>query len=72
MLIIPSFILAIEDESDRDLMEQVYRQYHRLMYHIIYQLTDDPFQLARLTAPQINQLLKSTFISYSRWLVPFG
>ena len=23
MLIIPSFILAIEDESDRDLMEQV-------------------------------------------------
>ena len=27
MLIIPSVILAIEDESDRDLMEQVYRQY---------------------------------------------
>ena len=43
MLIIPSVILAIEDESDRDFMEQVYRQYHRLMYHTIYQLTDDPW-----------------------------
>lgn len=43
MLIIPSVILAIEDENDRDFMEQVYRQYHRLMYHTIYQLTDDPW-----------------------------
>lgn len=36
MLIIPSVILAIENENDRDFMEQLYRQYYRLMYHTIF------------------------------------
>lgn len=37
MLIIPSIILVIEDENDRDFMERLYQQYYRLMYHTIYQ-----------------------------------
>lgn len=41
MFIIPSIILAIEDENDRDFMERLYQQYHRLMYHTIYQLIND-------------------------------
>ena len=43
MLIIPSVILAIENENDRDFMEQIYRQYYRLMYHTIFQIIEDPW-----------------------------
>lgn len=43
MFIIPSIILAIEDENDRDFMERLYRQYYRLMYHTIYQFVNDPW-----------------------------
>ena len=32
MLIMPAAILAIEDENDREYMEWMFKQYHRLMY----------------------------------------
>ena len=43
MFIAPLVILAIENESDRDFMEQIYLQYYKLMYHTILQITDDPW-----------------------------
>ncbi len=39
---IPVCILAIEDDSDREFMERLYFQYHRLMYHEIFKITSNP------------------------------
>lgn len=38
---IPVCILAIEDESDRAFMENLFLQYNRLMYHEIFKITND-------------------------------
>ena len=37
MLIIPGVILAITSDEDRDYMEWLYREYHRLMYKIAFE-----------------------------------
>ena len=38
---IPIYILAIEDESDREYMSSLYIQYHRLMYSTIQKNIQD-------------------------------
>lgn len=39
---IPLFILAIEDEDDREFMAQLYLHYNRLMYSTIIKIIHDP------------------------------
>lgn len=39
---IPVCILAIEDDSDRAFMENLFLQYNRLMYHEIFKITNNP------------------------------
>ena len=41
MLIVPTIILAIEDEDDRAYMEWVFLTYHRLMYYYITKTLSD-------------------------------
>ena len=38
---IPYCILVIEDDDDRAFMEQLFVDYHRLMYHEIFKLVHD-------------------------------
>lgn len=38
---IPFYILAIEDDDDREFMTYIYDQYQRLIYQTIYQITHD-------------------------------
>ena len=38
---IPYCILVIEDDDDRAFMEQLFVEYHRLMYHEIFKLVHD-------------------------------
>lgn len=38
---IPYCILVIEDDDDRTFMEQLFVDYHRLMYHEIFKLVHD-------------------------------
>lgn len=38
---IPLFILAIENEDDREFMTFIYTQYQRLIYHTVWQITHD-------------------------------
>ena len=42
MFFVPVAILVIEDEDDRTFMENLYSSYHRLMYHTIHLITEDP------------------------------
>lgn len=39
---IPVFILAIEDENDREFMTELYLHYNRLMYSTIIKIVHDP------------------------------
>ena len=43
MFFVPVAILVIEDEDDRTFMENLYSSYHRLMYHTIHLITEDPW-----------------------------
>lgn len=38
---IPYFIMAIENEDDRDFMAMIYEKYNRLMYNEIYHILND-------------------------------
>lgn len=38
---IPFYILAIEDDDDREFMTHIYHQYQRLIYQTTYQVTKD-------------------------------
>lgn len=40
---IPCCILIIEDENDRTFMAELYLQYNRLMYSVIYKIIHDMF-----------------------------
>lgn len=40
---IPIFILAIEDDDDREFMTSLYMQYHNLMYKLIYDIVKNPW-----------------------------
>lgn len=43
MIPIPASILAIENESDRDFMENIFFSYQRLIYHEIGSILNDPW-----------------------------
>lgn len=43
MIPIPASILAIENESDRDFMENIFFSYQRLIYHEIGSILNDPY-----------------------------
>lgn len=45
MLIIPSVILAIISDEDRDYMEWLYREHHRLMYQIALKYCQDQMEI---------------------------
>lgn len=54
---IPLYILAIEDESDREFMTGLYIQYHRLMYHEIYKLLHDPWATDDVLQAALEKLI---------------
>ena len=43
MFPMPLAILSIEDESDREWMEYIFRTYQRLMYYEIVKIVKDPW-----------------------------
>ena len=43
MIVIPYAIMAIEDDSDREFMSNLFASYHRLMYHEIIKILHDPW-----------------------------
>lgn len=47
MIPIPASILAIENESDRDFMENIFFSYQRLIYHEIGSILNDPWSKDR-------------------------
>ena len=55
MFPIPSVISAIEDQSDREFMEQLFLSYQRLIYHTIIQIVHDAWVT--------EDLLQSTIVS---------
>lgn len=59
MILVPLSILAIENETDRDFMEQVYTSYKRLMYYEIGFVTDDPWAKEGILQTTIIQLINN-------------
>ena len=52
---IPLFILAIENDDDREFMTELYTQYQRLIYHTVRQITQDNWA--------IDDIVQETFIN---------
>ena len=77
MFFVPVAILVIEDEDDRTFMENLYSSYHRLMYHTIHLITEDPWiteDILQSTTEKLIQNLDtikhlslSLFVSTSIW-----
>lgn len=42
-MIIPYCILVIEDDDDREFMTFIYQSYHRLIYHEVRKIVEDPW-----------------------------
>ena len=51
---IPIYILAIEDESDREYMSSLYVQYHRLMYSTKYRITSSTLTTSSIFSPLLS------------------
>lgn len=56
-MMMPTVILAIQDESDRTYMEWVFQTYHRLMYHYIMEKLKDPFQADDVMQESVIRLI---------------
>ena len=54
---IPFYILAIEDESDRAFMSELFLEYHRLMYHEIFEIVHDPWLAEDLMQATLEKLI---------------
>ena len=54
---IPSCILAIEDESDREYMTSLYLQYQRLMYDTIIRITKDSWLAEDVLQAALEKLI---------------
>ena len=65
---IPLFILAIENDDDREFMTELYTQYQRLIYHTVRQITQDNWAIDDIVhtfagtsvANNTNQLIVGT------------
>lgn len=57
MIPIPASILAIENESDRDFMENIFFSYQRLIYHEIGSILNDPWSKDDIFQTVIVQLI---------------
>lgn len=54
---IPFYILAIENDDDREFMSQLYFQYNRLMYHEIIKIVHDPWVADDLLQATVEKLI---------------
>lgn len=54
---IPYYILAIENDDDRAFMEDLYRNYNRLMYSEIFKLVRDPWATEDLMQSVLIKLI---------------
>ena len=54
---IPCCILIIEDENDRTFMAELYLQYNRLMYSVIYKIIHDPWTAEDLVQTTLEKLI---------------
>ena len=61
MIPIPASILAIENESDRDFMENIFFSYQRLIYHEIGSILNDPWSKDDIFQTVIVQLMYSIY-----------
>lgn len=59
MIPIPASILAIENESDRDFMENIFFSYQRLIYHEIGSILNDPWSKDDIFQTVIVQLINN-------------
>lgn len=55
---LPLCILAIENDSDREFMTQIYEQYHRLMYSEIYAITRDVWATEDIMHATVERLIE--------------
>jgi len=49
--------MVIEDEDDRSFMEQLYRNYHKLMYSELYKITKNPSDAEDLMQSVLEKLI---------------
>ncbi len=63
---IPYCILAIEDESDRAFMTELYENYHRLMYSEIYKVLHDPWDTDDILQVVLEKLIDKIPLLRSR------
>lgn len=56
-MMIPSCILLIEDESDREFMTQLYFRYQRLMYGTISKITTEPWKIEDILQTTLEKLI---------------
>lgn len=54
---IPSCILLIEDEDEREWMAQLYLQYQRLMYSTIHKIVDDPWEIEDILQTSLEKMI---------------
>lgn len=59
MLSMPLSIMMIEDDNDRTLMEYIFNNYQRLMYHTIFQIVKDSWLTEDLMQSTIESLINS-------------
>ena len=59
MIPIPASILAIENEGDRDFMENIFFSYQRLIYHEIGSILNDPWSKDDIFQTVIVQLINN-------------
>ena len=59
MIPIPASILAIENESDRGFMENIFFSYQRLIYHEIGSILNDPWSKDDIFQTVIVQLINN-------------
>ena len=65
MFFVPVAILVIEDEDDRTFMENLYSSYHRLMYHTIHLITEDPWITEDILQSTTEKLIQFLFLFLS-------
>lgn len=59
MLSMPLSIMVIEEDDDRALMEYIFKNYQRLMYHTIFQIVKDSWLAEDLMQSTIENLINS-------------
>lgn len=68
MIIYPVCIMAIEDDDDREFMQKLYVDYHRLMYSQITKITKDPWAADDVMQTTLVRLIDK-LICFGRWIV---